>query len=146
MAWHDLSCQCSKSCRFSLTASRLLTIHPVKLQSLCVLAILKMSLLRSQRSLSLWRACATCQRTVTTQWPRHISQSASLRLGEPDPNAIPSDAMQSTEDQASMITVEESSAALPSTYKPQHQPDWNVIPDQATSYARASLCLAVICD
>jgi hypothetical protein len=51
--------------------------------------------------------------------------------------------MESTEDQASMIAVEESSAVLPSKYKPQHQPDWDVMPDQGTSYAQASLLFAV---
>ena len=98
-----------------------------------------MSLLRSQSSQRLCRAAATRQRISTPQLPRHVSQSASHRLGEPDPNAIPSDSMQSTEDQATMITVEEAAAALPSTYKPSHQPDWNVTPDHGTSYASKTL-------
>jgi len=99
-----------------------------------------MSLLRSQSSLRLCRASAKCQRTIALQRPRHISQSASYRLGEPNPKAIPSDVMHSTEDQATLVTVEEVAAALPSTYKPSHQPDWNVIPDHGTSYAKNGLC------
>lgn len=98
-----------------------------------------MSLLRSQSSLRLCRAAAKCQRTIALQRPRHISQSASYRLGEPDPKAIPSDAMHSTEDQATLVTVEEAAAALPSAYKPSHQPDWNVMPDHGTSYAKNGL-------
>jgi hypothetical protein len=98
-----------------------------------------MSLLRSQSSLRLCRTVAKCQRTIALQHPRYISQSASYRLGEPDPKAIPSDVMHSTEDQATMVTVEEAAAALPSTYKPSHQPDWNTIPDHGTSYVKNGL-------
>lgn len=108
-------------------------------------SVFKMLLIRSQRSINLWRTSPSCQRSMTAQRPRRITQSASHRLGEPDPSAIPSDAMHSTIDQASMVTVEEASAALPSTYKPGHQPDRNVKPDYATSYAPADLCCGVFC-
>jgi hypothetical protein len=47
--------------------------------------------------------------------------------------------MHSTEDQATLVTVEEAAAALPSTYKPSHQPDWNATPDHGTSYVKNSL-------
>lgn len=59
-------------------------------------------------------------------------------LGEPNPRAIPDvDAMQATEDQASMVVAEMSPAAGPNTidvHHPEHQPDYNATVDHGTGY------------
>lgn len=101
-----------------------------------------MSFLRSQASLRLWRASGTCQRVGLPATPRYLSQSPSNRLGEPDSNANSPDSVQSTKDQAAMISVEESQTTLPATYHPEHQPDYNARADHGTSYAFKSIELS----
>lgn len=65
-------------------------------------------------------------RCFTTTTPR--------RLGEPDPRDIPaSEAMQATEDQASMVVAErKETGGSVDTYHPKHQPDYNAHVDFAT--------------
>ncbi|EXJ84223.1 NADH dehydrogenase (ubiquinone) Fe-S protein 4 [Capronia epimyces CBS 606.96] len=85
-----------------------------------------MSFLRSQSCLRLSRSYRQVPRS--TRW---LSQTPQRRLGEPDPKAIPDvQAMQATEDQASLVEVEDSSIEA---YHPPHQPNYNAPVDFATS-------------
>jgi NADH dehydrogenase (ubiquinone) Fe-S protein 4 len=96
-----------------------------------------MSFLRPHSSLKLCRTFTQPSRPSRSQQLRCISQTRFRSLGEPNPRAIPDvDAMQATEDQASMIVAEMSPAAGPDeidVYHPEHQPDYNARVDQATS-------------
>lgn len=72
------------------------------------------------------RSAIRPSRCLTTTTPR--------KLGEPDPRDIPAaEAMQSTEDQASMIVAErkETGGSL-DTFHPKNQPDYNAHVDYAT--------------
>ncbi|KIX08524.1 uncharacterized protein Z518_03180 [Rhinocladiella mackenziei CBS 650.93] len=89
-----------------------------------------MSFLRSsQNSLRLPRACTQVPRS--TRW---LSQTPPRRLGEPDPKAVPDvQAMQMTEDQASMVEIENKNDAAVKKYHPDHQPDYTAMVDHGTS-------------
>ena len=125
-----------------ITALSLMSRNPSTIYTTLCRTRSEMSFLRSQSLLKLCRASNICPRATNPRLSRHISQSTSRRIGEPDPNAIPSDAMQSTEDQASMITVEEAAEYLPEMYQPSHQPDYKVRPDHGTSYVELEFRLA----
>lgn len=66
---------------------------------------------------------------------RCLSTTAPRYLGEPDPTAIPAaEAMQSTEDQASMVVAEhQGGSGAVGTYHPEHQPDYRAVVDHGTS-------------
>lgn len=66
---------------------------------------------------------------------RCLSMTAPRRLGEPDQRDIPAvEAMQSTEDQASMVVAERKGAdGAVGTYHPEHQPDYGAHVDHGTS-------------
>lgn len=65
--------------------------------------------------------------------PRYFATTRSTRLQEPDPKAIPdAEQMQSTEDQASMIVAEKKGSKEIGRYRPEHQPDYSAIVDEAT--------------
>lgn len=88
-----------------------------------------MSLLRPQSSLRLVRVL-----TSPSNSARWLSHSATRSLGEPNPKAIPdAEAMQATEDQASMIVAEHSPEGKIEKYHPEHQPDWAAPSDHGTS-------------
>lgn len=68
-----------------------------------------------------------------TQPTRCFATSTPKRLSEPDPKAIPAaEAMQSTEDQASMVVAEQVPSGTLGTYHPEHQPDYNAHVDHGT--------------
>lgn len=88
-----------------------------------------MSFLRSQSSLRLSRTCS--QIPASTRW---LSQTPQRRLGEPDPKAIPDvQAMQMTEDQASMVEIDHKPDPAVEKYHPDHQPDYTATVDHGTS-------------
>lgn len=76
-------------------------------------------------------------RTVRTipRPTRCLSTTAPRYLGEPDPTAIPAvEAMQSTEDQASMVVAEhQGGSGAVGTFHPEHQPDYRAVVDHGTS-------------
>lgn len=72
---------------------------------------------------------------VVPRTSRCLSTTAPRYLAEPDPKAIPAvEAMQSTEDQASMVVAEHSEAGgAVGTFHPEHQPDYRAVVDHGTS-------------
>lgn len=88
-----------------------------------------MSIFRLQSSQKLARSLAAPARQA-----RWLSQTTRRSLGEPNPRAIPDvEAMQATEDQASMVVAEISPEGAVDTYHPEHQPDYNATIDHGTS-------------
>lgn len=82
----------------------------------------------------------SCLRVVQTfrsavRPTRCLSTTAPRRLGEPDPRDIPAaEAMQATEDQASMVVAERKGGEGGlNTYHPEHQPDYSAVVDHGTS-------------
>lgn len=94
-----------------------------------------MSFLRSQSSLRLSRTCYQHHSTsLQLSNARYLSQTPLRRLGEPDPKAIPDvDAMQMTEDQASMVVVDHKPDTAVGKYHPEDQPDYTATIDHGTS-------------
>jgi len=88
-----------------------------------------MSFVRTSRALQLSRA-----RVWPQQSSRYLSATAHTRLGEPDPKAIPdAEAMQTTEDQASMVVAEKQPEDLISQRHDLNQPDYGATVDHGTS-------------
>jgi hypothetical protein len=88
-----------------------------------------MSLLRAPRVLQLSRTWARPQQT-----PRLLSTTSRRPLGEPNPRDVPDvNAMQMTEDQASMVVAEHKAEESVEQYHPRHQPDYNATVDHGTS-------------
>lgn len=88
-----------------------------------------MSVLRTQGALRLSRSWGRPQPAV-----RLLSSTARQLLGEPDPRAVPDvDAMQMTEDQASMVVSEVKPEDSFQPYHPRNQPDYNATIDHGTS-------------
>lgn len=95
--------------------------------------ITTMSYLRSPSSLRLCRTIPQISRTSTS---RCLSTSPARRLGEPDPKAIPDvAAMQSTEDQATLVEVAHKPEPEQGVgkYHQEHQPDYTATVDHGTS-------------
>ncbi|OAP62637.1 hypothetical protein AYL99_01864 [Fonsecaea erecta] len=88
-----------------------------------------MALLPVQCSMRLLRTYSQAPRLT-----RCLSQAPQRRLGEPDPRAIPDvQAMQMTEDQASMVEVDHKPEPAVEKYHPDHQPDYTAMVDHGTS-------------
>ena len=88
-----------------------------------------MSLLRPQRVLQLSRAFARPKPAA-----RLLSTTSSRPLGEPNPRAIADvQAMQMTEDQASMVVLDHKPEESVETYHPKNQPDYDATIDHGTS-------------
>ena len=121
----------------SLAPSSGFTLSPQLMAKVASLRtqLLAMPFLRSSNPLKLWRTYGAVQRSVVLP-SRSIYQSPACHLQEPDPLAIPSDLIQSTEDQASLVTVDQAAESVPTTYRPSHQPDYNAHVDYGTSYVR----------
>ncbi|KIV93207.1 hypothetical protein PV10_04442 [Exophiala mesophila] len=88
-----------------------------------------MAFVRSQSALRLFRPLPQISRTS-----RCLSTSPQRRLGEPDPKAIPdAEAMQSTEDQATLVAAEYKPETGVGKYHQEHQPDYTAMVDHGTS-------------
>lgn len=89
-----------------------------------------MSFLRPQSTLRLCRTIPQVPRSSL----RCLSTSPARRLGEPDPKAIPdAQAMQATEDQASMVAIDQKPEPSVPEYHADHQPDYTATVDHGTS-------------
>ena len=88
-----------------------------------------MSILRPQRALQLSRSWIRPQQAA-----RCLSTSSRRHLGEPNPRAIPDvEAMQMTEDQASMVVAEtKPETAVEERPIERNQPDYNATVDHGT--------------
>ena len=88
-----------------------------------------MSFAQTQRALQLSRRLTQAPLTQ-----RCLTTTSRRRLGEPDPRAVPDvDAMQMTEDQASMVVADIKPEGAVETYYPKDQPDYNATVDHGTS-------------